>query len=478
MKKLLLLLMSFAIFIGINGQKISNLTEATTAPTGSLLMVRQGTTGNLIKKITVDNLLLNYITGEVTDHVVKFGRGIGVDSVWMPYVPYAFREDIEAVIATGFGEYNIRDYGATEGGTVEDQTAIQAAIDASVAWYSPEIGLTGTVRIPAGAWYITAPIVLKTYSNVVIDYGAVFKVPVDYEDCVFTCSDIYAYASLTGGFFRLNKTTSFFKKVIPNGGYMAFNRFQNINVYEQNIMFDISREGSGWGGANIFGNFQVFRAKAFIKSGGGSISGCLFSNILFQTWTDETYAVIDTLDGEFNQFTNLMVYDFDVAVDTAWVYRISGDNNMIFGGNLIHENNQDNGNQNTVWSNRASVAEVSFGNNNVKTNEGFIGTQEVFTPYNFNSVTNESGINEYMLHRVMYFSYAGDIDFTANPQIIDGQDGQICTIIGSSDSNTLTLDDGDGLALSAQWISGLGDSITLIYIEALDLWVEIGRTNN
>jgi len=115
MKKLLLLLMSLAIFIGINGQKITNLTEATTAPTGSLLMVRQGTTGNLIKRITVDNLLLNYITSTDTALMLtKYLRKQPIDSLGIvgtavgfynstgdtlpPYIPFANRADLISIL--------------------------------------------------------------------------------------------------------------------------------------------------------------------------------------------------------------------------------------------------------------------------------------------------------------------------------------------------------------------------------------------
>ena len=90
MKKLLLSLMSLAIFIGMNGQKITNLTEATTAPSGSLLMVRQGTTGNLIKRITVDNLLLNYITSTDTAAMLsKYPRKLNAALTGVPTAPTA-----------------------------------------------------------------------------------------------------------------------------------------------------------------------------------------------------------------------------------------------------------------------------------------------------------------------------------------------------------------------------------------------------
>lgn len=94
------------------------------------------------------------------------------------------------------------------------------------------------------------------------------------------------------------------------------------------------------------------------------------------------------------------------------------------------------------------------------------------------TVVAGTGITEAMLADNMYFNTASAIDISANPQIADGWDGQEITIVGSSDTNTLTLDDGTGLALSGQWVGGVGDAITLTYNATLDLWVEKNRSNN
>jgi len=94
------------------------------------------------------------------------------------------------------------------------------------------------------------------------------------------------------------------------------------------------------------------------------------------------------------------------------------------------------------------------------------------------TITDATGITVAMLSDVIYYSEDGATDISANPQIADGKNGQKITIIGSSDSNTLTLDDGTGLALTGQSVLGLGDSITLVYSSGLDLWVEISRSNN
>lgn len=74
----------------------------------------------------------------------------------------------------------------------------------------------------------------------------------------------------------------------------------------------------------------------------------------------------------------------------------------------------------------------------------------------------------------------GAIDITADPQIIDGVDGQVIVLIGTDDTETLTLEDGTGLQLAggSSFVMGIGDIITLIYCAWLDLWVEISRSNN
>ena len=94
------------------------------------------------------------------------------------------------------------------------------------------------------------------------------------------------------------------------------------------------------------------------------------------------------------------------------------------------------------------------------------------------TITDATGITAGMLSRYMYYSEAAATDISANPQIADGTPGQIITIIGSSDTNTLTLDDTDGLRLSAQCILGIGDTITLYYDGTIGDWIEIGRSAN
>ena len=82
------------------------------------------------------------------------------------------------------------------------------------------------------------------------------------------------------------------------------------------------------------------------------------------------------------------------------------------------------------------------------------------TPLNTGNIVAGTGITA-MLSKVMYYNGASAIDISASPQIVDGTTGQIIKIVGSSDANTLTLDDGDGLALSCTVCLGMRDVINL-----------------
>lgn len=91
-----------------------------------------------------------------------------------------------------------------------------------------------------------------------------------------------------------------------------------------------------------------------------------------------------------------------------------------------------------------------------------------------------TGIVKGKIADVIYYDGTAAIDITANPQIAASYNGRKITIVGSSDVNKLTLDDGDGLALAGGASMELGqyDTITLVYVSALSIWVELSRSNN
>lgn len=95
------------------------------------------------------------------------------------------------------------------------------------------------------------------------------------------------------------------------------------------------------------------------------------------------------------------------------------------------------------------------------------------------SVVAGDGITASQFCPLIYIVNESAIDISANPQIAAGLfDGQLMTLVGQSDTNTLTLEDGNGLQLAggSSFVMGAGDIIVLIYIDSL--WREISRSNN
>ena len=72
----------------------------------------------------------------------------------------------------------------------------------------------------------------------------------------------------------------------------------------------------------------------------------------------------------------------------------------------------------------------------------------------------------------------GAVTVTASPQISVGSvAGQMLTLIGTSATNTVKLQDGTGLALNGPWTGGLSSSISLIWDSGASVWREISRNN-
>jgi hypothetical protein len=78
--------------------------------------------------------------------------------------------------------------------------------------------------------------------------------------------------------------------------------------------------------------------------------------------------------------------------------------------------------------------------------------------------TREGGRSVYHMYIV---GNGGPIDITIVPQIVEGLEGDILTLTGTSDTNTIKLEDTPGLALNhgLTMILGAGDSITFVYDE-------------
>lgn len=122
-----------------------------------------------------------------------------------------------------------------------------------------------------------------------------------------------------------------------------------------------------------------------------------------------------------------------------------------------------------------SVEAAGDGAGGVENLKAIVEEQLVYIPSSDTAITAAGGITvTKAIMRVV--GDGGAVDITANPQIVAGTDGQVVIIQGTHDTNTVTLDDGNGLALSAQCVLAAQDNITLMYDSGDSEWIETSRT--
>jgi len=105
-----------------------------------------------------------------------------------------------------------------------------------------------------------------------------------------------------------------------------------------------------------------------------------------------------------------------------------------------------------------------------------------FLPHSFEINTSGIGANIINKNSIIYLSNENQscsLDITNDPQIAAGQDGQIITIVGLYSNEAILLEDGAGLALNNNVSFKLKakDSITFIYSNQFNEWVELSRNN-
>ena len=102
----------------------------------------------------------------------------------------------------------------------------------------------------------------------------------------------------------------------------------------------------------------------------------------------------------------------------------------------------------------------------------------VTTPSDETQIAAGSGVTATHIQRsyLKVRGNSGAVDITANPQIAAGMAGQMLTLQGTDDTNTLKLDDGTGLALAGgvSFTLKQGHLIQFIYDGAA--WRELSRT--
>lgn len=107
---------------------------------------------------------------------------------------------------------------------------------------------------------------------------------------------------------------------------------------------------------------------------------------------------------------------------------------------------------------------------------GFYGAQSG-TDKTVSTITAVGGITRSEYH--MLIQGDGAITVSATPQIAVGTDKQLLVLEGYSDTNTITLADGNGLQLRAGKGITLkkGTIIAFVYNESSSLWVETSRSD-
>jgi hypothetical protein len=114
-------------------------------------------------------------------------------------------------------------------------------------------------------------------------------------------------------------------------------------------------------------------------------------------------------------------------------------------------------------------------------------TRQAGTPHGqARSIVAGTGLSAANTRRITLVQGSGGaVTVTSHPNIAAGANGEIITLFGTSDSNTVTWQDTGSYADSHLELAGnvnatlgLGDTLTLVYITAQGKWFEMGRTNN
>jgi hypothetical protein len=240
------------------------------------------------------------------------------------------------------GVFNVLDYGATNGGTVEDQTAIQAAVDAASALTgSDEMG--GTVIIPAGKWYITSAVTLKKWVNIQVDDNAWFNFPANYTGSMWSAQAGLSGCTVNGGNYYLYDLTPSWTLIDLRSNASAGastvyrNTFENMWCSNVGTAMKLTVRGDGCFNANVFNNIYVEGAGIFVdfseSAGSNGMDGNMFSNCTFQFSTDYTTIGIDSLNGSWNMFNNCMFWDWENDIPTI-IMGTTSSYNTFYGGGL------------------------------------------------------------------------------------------------------------------------------------------------
>lgn len=260
------------------------------------------------------------------------------------------------------GQFNILDYGADANGAISASAAIQQAVDDAADWSSGHLGLGATVRIPAGYYYITAGIELRSYVHIICDPGAMFRFAAAYAGNMWQVSvgNSCVFASVAGGVYGQQggtRTWNLISIESDDGGtaFTMFIKFLDMNCFDCNIGINFDVKNDGWINGCIFDNIVLWRpvkGSQFRQEVTGSgIDGNMLSNIAIQMaagvtthgfdwvgaravshnkanniafWDLQAGQLAIATNGNYNSFTNLLLTDPNTYVSDT------GTRNLIY----------------------------------------------------------------------------------------------------------------------------------------------------
>jgi hypothetical protein len=377
--------------------------------------------------------------------------------------------------------FNVKEYGAIPDDGINDHAQIQACINAAYAEYNGAAYVGVTIKIPAGVYNIADSIVLKSNVSIDLDKGAKFVTPNNYAGAIWTNDGYLRNCYVTGGTYSSATKTCTPIRLISHSSSqnVVMCRFRDMNLIGCKTGIYLGGSGDGWVNDNMFTDIQIWvmvTGIKFVRTVSSQLDGNLFDKIVFQSTGLTSCYGINELQGSYNQFSNIFFWDFPAAQYTmvlgtgcvkntfSNVSGINGDfiNNSPLGQNLTVSD----------WTlNLGARAILTTGPYTILT----IGkTVSPVTPLPFTD--NVDGIPLWAHFRHYMFNNASSIDLgNANPQLQDGTDGTTITIFGYSDTVTLTIRNGKGVKLKggADIVLRRGDTVTLVYVAALDLWCEV-----
>lgn len=230
---------------------------------------------------------------------------------------------------------------------------------------------------------------------------------------------------------------------------------------------------------NRAGLYSSGASNVFIGSGCGQNNGTGGGNVFvgeaagFSNTTGQVNVFIGNAAGNGNTVGNN-----NIRIGTFAAYHQPNNKNNLIVFNTLNRGSEAKDTLNTsVWIEQTD----SSYNQKIKLNGNlFLKNKQINTPSDTMWITASVGIDEVLYTVIRVKGNGGVINITANPQIVKGYNGQVIEIWGEDDTNTVQLDDGNGLQLSggASFVLGLGDVIRLRYFTDVALWRELNRSDN